>query len=499
MAEQGLTRNAVIAVLTKSPHGDLAEYAPIGLQAAKEDPLFFAKLIAWNHRKGAIRDAKVALPILALTSMPTVVDDELRENALAHVLSLDPRNLVRAVRFAKGQPVIHRRLLARGVEQFLRDREASHGRFERTALQHRGSLKELYALLHIKPGEYAQRILFKGEKLGVFADVARLKDMDPVEAAGTIMGKRIPFLVAMGALGAKAKEPACVQALIAAMSPTELVTNTKLLERLGMKTDPALRAAYEAGLQKAAQTTSTAATLKTTRAAEAVGGVTAEKLRGVQEKQLDNMSVDGDWLVIGDKSSSMQESIEIARQICAVLARVAKGRVHLVFFNSSPTYYEVTGKSFDEIAAITKRETAGGATSIGSGLAYANAKGIEVDGIVYASDGAENTPPMFAPEYQLLCKRLDKQVPVYLYWTKCLQPSPVNNDPMAMINAARGAGIDLQVIDVRNGLDFYSLPNLIATMRSNRFDLSDEIMATPLLKISDVLRPVVREIDLATA
>lgn len=474
--ETGLSQNAVISELTRSPHGDLAQYTPIGVKAAAQDPGFFGHLIAWNAKRGTIRDAKVALPILALTAPAALADAELRDNALAHVVSLDPRNLVRAVRFAKGLKIPQRRL-KRVVERYLRVREESPGRFERVALQHRGSLKELYALLHLKPAEGAQKILFEGAKTGVFADVAGLKDMAPDEIAGTITRKRIPYLIALGALGKKAKEPEVVQALIGAMTPTELVTNTKLLERLGLKTNPALRAAYEVGLQKASA--STAATLKTTRAAEAVGGVSGDKLRGLQEKQLDAIGVQGDWLVLADKSGSMQNAIEAARHIASTLARVAQGKVHLVFFNTAPTYIDVTGKSYDEILKLTARETANGGTSIGCGLDYLAKKSVQVDGIAIVSDGGENCAPMFAPTYKAYCEQFGKDVPVYFYR---LQSQDVFSTHCA------SAGIPVHLFELGKGTDYYALPNLIQTMRTNRYGLVDEILATPLLRLEDAFK-----------
>jgi hypothetical protein len=52
----------------------------------------------------------------------------------------------------------------------------------------------------------------------------------------------------------------------------------------------------------------------------------------------------------------------------------------LVFFNTMPTYHDVTGKTLDEINAITKHVRAGGGTSIGCGLKYIMDRGLEVDG-----------------------------------------------------------------------------------------------------------------------
>lgn len=477
--EQALTRQQVISLLTRSPHGELTQYTPVALRAANEDPEFYSRLVAWNELKGQIRDSRVALPVIGLAAPKLAGDMELRDNALAHMVKLDARNLVRSVRFAKSFKDVSKRTVKRAVELYLREIESSSKRFDRVALQHRQSMKELYALLHIKPSDYANSILFKGEKRGVFGVVARLKDMDPTEAAGTIMQLRIPFLVAQGAMGAKMKEPAVVQALIESMSPTELVTNTKMLERLGINTNPALRATYNAALVKAQS--SKKATLKTARAAAVVGGAVGEKLATVQEKQLDAIAVEGDWLVLGDKSGSMTVSIEASRQIAAVLARAAKGKTHLVFFDSGPTYYDVTGKTLEEINEITKRVAAGGGTDIGCGAAYMAAKKANVDGIAIISDGGERGVVGFAAAYGKLCEVLDKEPPVYFY-------KVTGSDPDWLSGQCARAGVELTMFDLTGGVDYYSLPNIVQTMRTNRWSLADEIMATPLLRLAGMFQ-----------
>ena len=479
--EKGYTRNEIISVLTKSPHGDLKEYEAIGLPASKEDPDFFAHLIAWNHFKGQIRDSKVALPVIAMASGVT---EEHRENAAAAISALGPRELLRAVRYSKSLVGAPRREISRMAEQRLRKIEHSKS-FERTVMQHKGTLKELYALLHIKPSEMADKIIFKGEKIGVFKDIAALKDMPALEAAGVIMTKRIPFLVARGALGEKAKDPALVQALIESMTATELVTNSKMLDSMGVKTNPALRAAYQKGLAKVAD--SGKATLKTSVAAAAVGGDSGEKLRAAQEKQLSKMSVEGDWLILADRSSSMSASIELARQISAVIARVGRGAVHLSFFNSDVVYYNVTGKTLEEIQKLTMGVVANGGTLISAGVRHAKARGISVDGIVIVSDGGENPGhTTFADAYKAYSEWMGREVPVYFYQLK--------GDPPYLLQNCKTMKVELSVIDLMGGIDYYSIPNLVQTMRTNKFSLADEIMETPLLKLG---RNVNREEEFA--
>jgi hypothetical protein len=484
--ENALSKNQIITLLTKSPHGELSQYVPMARQAAFEDPGFFGRLIAWNALRGTIRDAKVALPVIALTTDETAGDPELKANALAHLAKLDPRSLAKAVRFSAGLPIKGRRELHRIVERYLREIEASKPRFERTALQHRASLRELYALLHIQPAtkDYIRSALgFKRpdkttpEKSGVFKVLSELKGMSPVEIQAAISDLKIPFLIAKGAVGARAKEPEVLQALIEGMSPAELVTNAKALEKLGVNNIPAARAAMEAAIKRA----SSSKTLKTSKAAEAVGGKIGEQLKGLQEKQMSSMSVQGDWLVLADKSGSMAASIETAREVAATLARVAAGAVHLIYFDTGPTYFNCTGKSLEEIKAMTKRINASGGTSPGCALAYAREKHLTADGIVIVADCNENNAPTFSDAYASYCATIDKQLPVYAY--------QFAGDTPNMLDNAKRVGMDITVFDLRNAkVDHYALPNLIQTMRTNRYSLTDEINETPLLTLADAFK-----------
>ena len=487
--ETGITANQIISELSKSPHGALGEYVPTCKVAATEKPELLARLIAWNRVKGQVRDSKVALPVISL-SVESFNDAEFVDNSLAHIASLGPRELVRALRFSIELRLPGRmRAIRRVVERYLRHREAKWPKWERMALQHRGTLRELYALAHIKPCEAANIILY-GRSLdktkfgppagSVFEIVARLKDMSPLEAAGQIMEWKIPFLVAMGALGAKAKDPDLVLALIGRMTPTELVTNTKMLQRLGVEKNPALRAAFQEAIGKAAG--SSANVLKTSRAAEALedNDELSEKLKGLQEKQIEKLGgIEGNWLVLADKSGSMTAAIDIARQVSAILSKAVKGRVHLVFFDSHPRSFEVTGKTYDEIQEITRRVSADGQTSIGCGLQWALDSKTEVDGIAIVSDGGENHTPLFYQVYPRYCQFVGKDVPVYFYRT--------HRSIEELSDSLRLTSIDFQMFETLPGVDYYSVANLCATMRTARFGLVDEIMSARLLKLDEVL------------
>lgn len=537
MPESGLDRKRIIAELTKSAHGKLDEYLAVGRQAALEDPDFFAHLVAWNHVKGQVRDARIALPVIALSAL--AADQRSAEwdwsysplrpvwldNALAHLADLRPRELARvlltttrtekspvivtpakagraitvnAVKSVKVPPfatLAHapKRVLRRFVTRYLRDLEADRREFERTAVQHRATLHSLYAHFHVSRPQWVGEILFAGEKghdkhrpgAGtIFEAIRHLKDMSPEEAAGVIAQYKIPFLIARGALGAKAKEPDQVLALMKAMSPTDLVSNMKWLDTAGVKTVPALRSALEDALGRAATAKTARATMKTSRAAEAL--VDDERLSGklhaLQEKQLDNLAgIDGDWLVLGDKSGSMSATIETARQVAAVLTRMVRGKVHLVFFDTQPMYLDATGKTLEELTAITRQIMAVGGTSIGCGLQYMLDKKIAVDGIAIVSDGGENNAPYFGTVYPKYCVAMGNEPTVYLYQVQ-------GESDVLFTMYCKRAEIDVQRFDLRHqAVDYYSLPNIVGTMRVGRYQLIEEILNTPLRTLDEVL------------
>lgn len=482
-----LSRNKIITELTRSEHGDLKKYVPVGVEAVTREPEFFAHLIAWDAVKGQIKDTKAALPIISL-SVPGF-PAEFTENSLAHLAMLRPREFLRAYRFSLDLRVKSRvrKILNRLTADYLHYLEANTGRWDRTAIQHRRTMKELYALAHVKPSTRAQRVLFVGLNPpgSIFEKVAHLKDMTALEASGTIMEFKIPFLIAMGALGAKAKDADLVLALIERMSPTELVTNTKMLDKLGVTSNPILKTAFNEAITRASK--SKKATLKTQRAVEQITDVDLKaKMVSLQEKQISNLGgVEGNWLVLGDKSGSMESAIEASNLVAATLAKMVTGSISLVFFDTQPTSIDVTGLTYDQIKEKTKHIRAGGGTSIGCGLLSAMERNVEIDGIAIVSDGEENTPPLFVDQYKKFSSRSGKEVPVYLYRVASSTHGFYDQDLAKQFKDAR---IDIQEFDLRQGFDFYSLPNLVATMRTNRYSLADEILATPLLTMNDVFK-----------
>lgn len=463
--ERGLTKQQMIAELTRSSHGDFKQYALVARQALKSEPEFLARLIAWNAKHGSIRDSKTALPLVASEDRG---DAELLDNAMAHLALATPRDLAKAVVAARAAKIGHWHSVKKLVARYLHARERNWPWWERTAVNFRSALKELYVLTNTKAGAREAAVLFGGEKPvgSLFEAVASLKHLPPLEAAGLIEARRIPFLVARSAMGKRLSEPDILRAVIERMSPTEVTTNLKALEKLGAANTPMLKAAIEKSMKKP---------IKGLKATKVVDGAFVEQAKALAEKQADKVSVDGDWLVLADKSGSMRSAVESARVVAASLARMVKGRVWLVFFDTGAVGYDCTGKTISEITEMTKRIVANGGTSVGAGLQWAIGK--DFGGIAVVSDGGENSPPWFGEVY----KRNDLTASVYLYMHK--------GEANSFTARCAQSGIAVTEFDMRDkNVDHYSIPNMVQTMRTNRYSLVDEIMATPLLTVAQVLK-----------
>lgn len=485
-SEAGPSKAEQIALLCRSQHGDLSAYLGVGQIAVRQDPEFFGHLVAWDRVNGQVNDAHVALPIVALSDPATHATTELRENALAHVALLDPRRLLRAVSFGKEVPAHGIMDLRRLVTRYVRAREAKRHWWERATFQHRTAMKSLYARFHVKPADYAAKILFEREyPAGSVFELARtMKALSGHDVAGLIGKRRPGFLPLRGALGKRMEEPDILMAVIDIMTPTEIVTNSRALEELGVLKHGATRAAYEEAIERASKSKKT--TLKTTRAAEAIegkektGGVISEKLRGLQQRQLRQLAVEGDWLVLADKSGSMNQAIESARHVAASLAACVTGKIQLIFFDTSPRPILKPWRNYEEVLAESRLVTANGGTSIGCGLAWALDRKLAVNGIAIVSDGHENETPTFALTYKRYVQAMGVEPTVYFY--------QVNGKyATALVQSCENAGIELTTIPLDN-VDYYSIPNLVKTMRTSRYSLVDEIMATPLLTLADVFR-----------
>lgn len=494
---QAYSQSALLASLMQIHHGELKNYLPVAVPAAKSDPELFAHLVAWDANSGKVKDSKRAMPLIALRGL-TSEHVEFAENAVAHLLLLSPRELAAAYRFNHEMvqaglyiPGGHRRMLEKGIRMYLTVREAKNRWWDSAAVSDRSAMKYLYKVVHQVPSARAQAVLFRknerhGERVpyphgSAFEAITKLAKISTVEAGGLIQKFNIPVEVAIGA-GVNLKDEQIQLAIVEGMTGNQILNMTGMLKKLGAFDNPKIKAAYDAAVERA-KTDKRVNTFRATKAAEVMGADTkeAKKLIAIQEVQEKSLKgIQGDWLVIGDKSGSMNVSIEVTRHIAAALSSQVKGKVYLVYVDGSPRAKDVSGKTFDEILKMTKDVIAGGNTNLGCGLEYAREKNWLVQGIVLVSDGGENCHPVLAEEYQGYVKKFGIEPSLTFFHV------PGDNDHFSA-NADR-LGVRYTKYELGKSVDLYSLPGLVRSLKPGRYGLLDEVMEFPLLTFDQVFK-----------
>src|SRR4051812_5282724 len=189
-------RLAMLNSLLTCPHRKLGMVHPLHAGLARQDPRFYVRLAAWYADHGDVRDHKEMFVVnLALSDFPGH-----RDAGLALLRGLPPYEVARVLDFISGRKVNRKvraaadkkaakaekaegvaeapaavqtvveehglfknppRSLKTEVTRYLREREADADWFDGAVLTARKALKRLYALLHVKPCERAQQILFE--------------------------------------------------------------------------------------------------------------------------------------------------------------------------------------------------------------------------------------------------------------------------------------------------------------------------------------------------
>ena len=290
------------------------------------------------------------------------------------------------------------RALKTEITRYLREREADAEWFDSTVLVARKAVKRLYALLHVKPGERAQKILFD-EAPPADSRLFALRELSqagtPTEQARAILEHQIPYRVA--ATVVRQMTPTILLALIERMSPQELINNLGSLQRRGAMDNPDLKALIEQKLE-AAKTGTRVSAFKAEEAMKAVN-VSADvrkKLEEVADTQIKAKGrITRPTALLIDKSSSMELAIELGKRIGAMISAICEKELYVYAFDSMAYPIE---RASDDLASWEKALrgiNAGGSTSCGAAIDYLTRKRQYVEQIIVVTDEEENTAPLF--------------------------------------------------------------------------------------------------------
>ena len=526
--EQDIRLNILNTLLT-TPHRKLERVWPVHQEMVELDPLFYSRLAAWYFDQGDVRDHKEMFVItLSLSDF-----EGHREVGLALLRRLPPYQVARVIDFIHGRkrtrkviskPQVRQRTakaerrslaqrvlaeVARGsrgaepvadaterkvetrvesfglfrnvprslkteVTRYLREREADPEWFDSTVLSARKAVKRLYAVLHVRPGERAQRVLFDREppedsRLLQLQVLANAKT--PAEQARAIVEQRIPYRVASTVV--TQMTPSVLAALVERMSPQELINNIGSLKRRGALDNADLKSLIDEKLEQAKSGQRVSA-FKAEEAVQAAGVSRdiREKLERVADAQVKAKGrISRPTALLVDKSASMQDAIELGKRIAAMISAVCERELFVYAFDEI-AYPIECGSA--EMAAWEKAFhgiKAAGCTSIGASLLMLTQRKQYVEQIILVTDEGENTNPTFVNALDDYRQALKADPNVFIVRT----PGGVS----LVETACRRAQVSVDVYQF-NG-DYYSLPNLVPLLsRPSKLELLLEIMSYPL-------------------
>jgi hypothetical protein len=527
--EQDL-RLGLLNTLLTTPHRKLADVYPVHRDIVDKDPRFYVRLAAWYADNGDVRDHKEMFVVnLVLSDFPGH-----RDVGLALLRGLPPYEVARVLDFVHGRKTTRKvcvgggvgdprrapgdprraptkekktkkdeaprdergsptppaeaqtvvedfglfrnppRSLKTEIVRYLREREGDVEWFDSTVLIARKALKRLYALLHVAPGERAQKILFDEappEDSRLFALRELAKAQTPADQARAIIAHRIPYRVAATVI--RSMTPTALLALIEVMTPQELINNLGALRRRGALDNADLKAMVERKLEEAKLDKRVSA-YKAQVAADATGaGVElAAKLDAVTEARVKAKGrITRPTALLVDKSGSMNVALELGRQLGAMISAVCAADLFAYAFDTIAYPVEPRGPTMADWEKALLGIRAGGGTSCGIALERMAKKGQRVEQIVLVTDEGDNTAPLFKDAYETYSKALNVRPSVTI--VKIGQASDL------LERACRDKGVALNVVAFKG--DYYALPNVIPFLTApSQAELLMEILEYPL-------------------
>lgn len=490
-------RLAILNSFLTTPHRRLEALAPVHLDALERDPLFYGRLAPWYFEHGEVRDHKA----LFAAHLLTAEFPEFREAGWVLLQELAPFEVARVVDHAKRTLGKSPRVLKSAVTHYLRARERNPAQFDGAALRARKHLKHLYATLRIKPSPRAQAILFadrppEGSQPAALKRLAKAETAE--EQATIILDARLPYTTAVGAV--RAITPALLVALVERMTPQEVINNLGMLKRRGAMAEPDVRALIDGKLE-AAGTDRRVSTMKAKRAIEATDldvrarvALTEMMDRRVAAK----VQIRRPTALFVDKSGSMSEAIEVAKQLAALASAAVAVPLRVYAFDTvafeirpgepaggglvrravfaltgatpadAPPRGEWRRPTLSEWEEAFRFIRANGGTSIGAALAMMRSQRVYAEQIVLVTDEGENTPPYFRDAYEQYARELGVRPNVVIIL--------VGGAYRQFGDALERAGVELMRWTFDG--DYYSLPNVLPLLAMpSRAELVEQIMA----------------------
>ncbi|MBM3464954.1 MAG: VWA domain-containing protein [Armatimonadetes bacterium] len=467
--------------LLTTPHRALDKVAAVHADLSTRDPIFYGHLAVWYQRKGDVRDHREVFVAHLLASALS----EHREAGFVLLQDLPPFQVSRVVSFMKSTFGRVPRSTRTAVAHYLRTREAESYRFDRAALRARKALKHLYAALHLRPDARANAIQFSrtppADSLA-FAVKQLARASSPAEQAEAIVAYRIPYPVAAGVV--RTMTPSVLAALVASMTPQEVINHLKALQARGATEHAEVRTLVEERL-RAAQSDKRVSAFKARVAADASevdDELKVSLVRVTDEQVRSRARIKCATALLVDKSGSMATALEVGKQLAALISAACDEALYVYAFDTLAYELKPVAETGSPLAgsgtALSNWEPAfrnlksDGGTSIGCAVETLRLRGQYTEQIVIVTDEGENTHPYFVKALKAYRASLAVEPAVVIVRVQ-------QHGDGTLSRALRAANIGFDALEF--GGDYYSLTNLPPLLsRRSRLELLLEILATPL-------------------
>jgi hypothetical protein len=179
--------------------------------------------------------------------------------------------------------------------------------------------------------------------------------------------------------------------------------------------------------------------------------------------------------VLVDSSSSMENSIEVGKNVAVLISSISESELTVITFDSMAHEITAKGKTLKDWENAFKPVRASGCTSIGSALDYLIRKGKYVEGIVIITDEGENHAPLFFDVYLRYQEKFKVSPNIIIIRIEC------GASGGTLTNYLKKKNISFEAYTPKVD-DYLGLPGLIPLLtKGSKLDLVYEIMDTPLL------------------
>jgi hypothetical protein len=474
-SEEHDIRVQILNSFLTTPHRKLDELASLHAEALMHDPLFYGHLALWYFQKSEVRDHKT----LFVAHLATCEHKEFREVGWVLLQELAPYEVARVLDHSKRTIGKVPRSLKSAIAYYLMTRENNPRQFDGAAMRARNDLKHLYASLRLKPGPRAQAILFD-EQPPEDSSLAALKKLahavNAEKQAEIIVENKIPYTTAVGTL--KHLTPSVLVALIHAMSPQEVINNMASIKRRGAMEHSEVKGLIEAKLAMA-KTDKRVSTMKAKKAVEFahLDAETERKLTDITDQRVaDKVEIKRPTALFVDKSGSMTQAIEVAKQLAALVSAVTTADFRVYAFDVAAFEIKVNIShnrrlTLSDWESAFKMIKADGGTSIGVPLSKMTRERIYVEQIVLVTDEGENSSPFFRHAWTEYVKEMRVSPSVIII--------KVGGSHLPFEKGLQELGVEMMTYEFRG--DEYSLPNVLPLLAlPSKAELVDLIMGYEL-------------------